>query len=69
MTHPCCPSRYLPAYHVDAPLLLLLLLLHLLLLVPTAISMLLPGRTNRAVKNLFVGNLKCGARLNFRQNR
>lgn len=28
-----------------------------------AISMLLPGRTNRAVKNLFVGNLKWGARL------
>ena len=25
--------------------------------------MLLPGRTNRAVKNLFVGNLKWGARL------
>eukprot|EP00879_Flechtneria_rotunda_P022551 GHRR01023807.1.p1 GENE.GHRR01023807.1~~GHRR01023807.1.p1 ORF type:complete len:1060 (+),score=415.73 GHRR01023807.1:73-3252(+) len=28
-----------------------------------AISMMLPGRTNRAVKNLFVGNLKWGARL------
>ena len=35
----------------------------------TAISMLLPGRTNRAVKNLFVGNLKWGARLPEIQNR
>ncbi|GBF95474.1 hypothetical protein Rsub_07824 [Raphidocelis subcapitata] len=34
-----------------------------------AISMLLPGRTNRAVKNLFVGNLKWGARLPEIQNR
>jgi len=31
--------------------------------------MLLPGRTNRAVKNLFVGNLKWGARLPEIQNR
>jgi hypothetical protein len=36
---------------------------------PAAISMLLPGRTNRAVKNLFVGNLKWGARLPEIQNR
>lgn len=34
-----------------------------------AISMLLPGRTNRAVKNLFVGNLKWGARLPEIKNR
>jgi len=34
-----------------------------------AISMLLPGRTNRAVKNLFVGNLKWGARLPEIRNR
>lgn len=34
-----------------------------------AISMLLPGRTNRAVKNLFVGNLKWGARLSEIRNR
>jgi hypothetical protein len=34
-----------------------------------AISMLLPGRTNRAVKNLFVGNLKWGARLTEVRNR
>ena len=31
--------------------------------------MLLPGRTNRAVKNLFVGNLKWGARLPEVHNR
>jgi len=31
--------------------------------------MLLPGRTNRAVKNLFVGNLKWGARLPEIRNR
>jgi hypothetical protein len=31
--------------------------------------MLLPGRTNRAVKNLFVGNLKWGARLPEIKNR
>jgi hypothetical protein len=34
-----------------------------------AISLLLPGRTNRAVKNLFVGNLKWGARLPEIRNR
>eukprot|EP00879_Flechtneria_rotunda_P031903 GHRR01034983.1.p1 GENE.GHRR01034983.1~~GHRR01034983.1.p1 ORF type:complete len:100 (-),score=30.15 GHRR01034983.1:613-912(-) len=34
-----------------------------------AISMMLPGRTNRAVKNLFVGNLKWGARLPEIKNR
>jgi hypothetical protein len=28
-----------------------------------AIALLLPGRTNRAVKNLYVGNMKKGERL------